>query len=187
MTSVNLVGEIYNAALKVRESHQDWLAKHDVGPVAIYGTPPRLHGDFGVARAQFHGDFFEFAPDGAPVLVLGVAEHPAEEIIDLVAFEPSNPGRWYLRLGQAVVLGRHNARLALFEESPVFIHATPLDWLRANCQGAVVLDWKADLLSYLDGYGVLAADDVTQRRLHQKFKRHIHIPEVRVVERRNAA
>ena len=162
---VDLVGECVRAHWNVRRSHQDWLAAHDVRPFAIYCAPPRLCGHFGVDRAQFHGDLFEPAPAGVPVIVMGVSEHPDEGLVDLVAFEPSNPVRWFLRLGNAVVLGLHNVRLALFEESPVFIHATPLDWLRANCQGAVVLDWKADILSRLEGYGVLAADEVTQRRL----------------------
>ncbi|MCH7833022.1 MAG: hypothetical protein IIC55_09155, partial [Proteobacteria bacterium] len=118
---------------------------------------------------------------------LGVSEHPDEGLIDIMAFEPSNPARWYLRLGNAVLLGLHNARLAVFEESPVMVHATPLDWLRADCAGVVVLDWKADLLSYLDGYGILVDDDTTRRRLQQAFKRHIHIPEVRVMGVRDAA
>ena len=183
----DLVGEVLTAHWNMRRQHQGWLAAHGVSPVAIYGTPPRLHGHFGVTRAMFHGDLFEPAPDGKPVIILGVSEHPDEGVVDILAFEPSNPSHWYRRLGAAVVLGLHNARLAVFEESPVMVHATPLDWLRADCAGVVVLDWKADLLSYLDGYGVLAADDTTRRRLQRAFKRHIHIPEVRVMGVRDAA
>ena len=89
-------------------------------------------------------------------------------------------------MGNSAVLGLHNARLALLEEAPVLIHGTPLDWLPAECQGVVVLDWKADLLSYLDGFGVLT-DAATGKRLDRVFRRHIHIPPVRVMEAQHAA
>lgn len=183
----DLVGEVLTAHWNMRRQHQGWLAAHGVSPVSIYGTPPRLHGNFGVTRAMFHGDLFEPAPDGKPVILLGVSEHPDEGLVDIVAFEPSNPVRWYLRLGNAVLLGLHNARLALFEQVPVFVNANPLDWLRNDCHGVVVLDWKRDILSYLDGYGILVDDDTTRRRLQQAFKRHINIPEVRVMGVRDAA
>lgn len=157
---VDLVGEVLTAAWNVRRSHQDWLAAHDVSPVAIYSTPPRLHGHFGVCRAQFHGDLYEPAEDGKPVILMGVNEHPDEGLSDIVAFEPSNPVRWYLRLGNAVVLGLHNARLALFNEEPVHVHATPLDWLRADCAGwENVKRWPEDRLREFDKF-LLAEDDI---------------------------
>ena len=115
------------------------------------------------------------------MIVIGVFEYPDEEIVDLVAFKPSAPTKWWLRLGQAVVLGRDNARLALIEEKSVVVHPTPLSWLQVDCQGCVVLDWKRDILSCLDGYGVLAADVATRKRLERAFRRDCHIPAVRVV------
>lgn len=183
---VDLVGECVRAHLNVRRTHQDWLAAHGVSPIAIYCPPPRLHGHFGVDRAQFHGDLYEPAPDGVPVIVMGVSEHPDEPIIDIVAFQPSDPTRWWLRLGNAVLLGLHNARLAVFEEAPVLVHGTPLDWLQAECRGCCVLDWNADILSRLEGYGVLT-DAATGKRLEGAFQRHIHIPPVRVMEAQRAA
>ena len=92
--------EALTAHWNVREPHKNWLAAHGVSPVAIYGTPPRLHGHFGVCRAQFHGDHYEPAPDGVPVIILGVSESPDEPILDIVAFKPSEPNRWWLRLGR---------------------------------------------------------------------------------------
>lgn len=185
---IDLVGEIMPAAWAMTQRpHQDRMAAAGVSPVAIYCSPPRLYGHFGVCRAQFHGNTYEPAPDGEPVIVMGVSEHPEEPIIDHLAFQPSDPARWWLRLGQGVILGLHNARLALFKEEPILVHATPLDWLRADCWGCVVLDWEADLLSYLDGYGILAADRRTGEALERAFRRHINIPQVRIMEDRRAA
>lgn len=184
----DLVGECVRAHWNVRDQHRDWLATHGVSPISIYCPPPRLHGHFGICRAQFHGDLYEpTGADGEPVIVMGVSEHPDEQIIDLVAFQPSDPTRWWLRSGQGVVLGLHNARLAAFKEEPVFVHATPLDWLRAECQGVVVLDWTADILSRLDGYGILT-DATTGKRLEQAFTRHFNFPQIKIIEgQRHAA
>jgi len=179
---IDLIAEIMPAAWAMTHGrYQNQMAAADVSPVAIYGTAPRLHGHFGPARVRFHGDLYEPDPDGKEVFLIGVSEHPDELIIDIVAFQPSKPNKWWLRLGNAVVLGLHDARLALFEEKPVFVHATPLDWLRNDCRGCVVLDWKADLLSYLPGDRILATDHATTGRLEQAFRRHIHIPQVRVL------
>ena len=185
---IDLVGEVMPSAWAMtRRPHQDQIAAADVSHWAIYGPPPCLHGNCGPARVSFHGNLFEFDPDGDGVFVMAVSEGPAEPILDLVAFKLVDPCRWWLRLGQGVVLGLHNARLALFEEAPVLVHGTPLDWLRADCQGVVVLDWKADILSRLDGFGVLAADGATGKRLERAFQRHIHVPEIRVLGEHRAA
>lgn len=179
---IDLVGELMPCAWAMtRSPYQDEMVAAGISPIAIYGSPPRLHGHFGPGRIECDGSFFSFHPDGIEAFVMGVHEHPDEPIIDLLAFQLTNPTRLWLRHGNAVLLGQHNARLALFKEEPLFVHATPLDWLRAYCQGCVVLDWKTDLLSYLDGYGIQTADEITQRRLQRAFKRHVHIPEVRVV------
>ena len=92
---IDLVGEVLTAHWNVRQSHKNWLAAHGVSPVAIYCPPPRLHGHFGVTKAQFHGDTYEPAPDGAPVILMGVSEHPDEGLVDIVAFQPSDPTRWW--------------------------------------------------------------------------------------------
>ena len=90
---VDLIGEVLAAHWNVRRSHQDWLSAHGVGPVAIYGAPPRLHGHFGVQRANLHGDLYEPAPDGVPVIVIGVSKHPDEGLVDLLAFQPKDSTR----------------------------------------------------------------------------------------------
>ena len=89
----DLVGEVLTAHWNIRRQHQDWLAAHDVSPIAIYCPPPRLHGHFGVTRAQFHGDLYEPDPGGEPVIIMGVNEHPDKGLTDLVAFQSSDPTR----------------------------------------------------------------------------------------------
>ena len=180
---IDLVAEIMPSAWALtRRPHQDRIAAAGVSHWAIYGPPPCLHGNCGPARVSFHGNLFEFDPDGDGVFVMAVSEHPDEPPVDLLAFKFDSPTRWWLRLGDGVLLGQHNARLAQFKEEPVVVHATPLDWLRADCQGVVVLDWSRDVLSRLDGYGVLAADELTGRRLGGAFRRLRNIPPIKTTK-----
>ena len=184
---IDLVGEVLVGHWNMRRQHEDKLAALGVSFVTVYGED-RLWGHFGVIRAQFHGDLYEPNPAGQGVFVLGVMEQRKGPIIDLLAFHPDRPDRWWLRLGSAVLLGRYNARLAQLKEEPLFVHPDPLSWLRADCMGAVVLDWDADLILYLDGGGILAADHRTASRIEKSFRRSIRVPQVRVMgERKNAA
>ena len=69
---IDLVAEIMPAAWAMtRRPHQDRMAAVGVSHWAIYGPEPCLHGNWGPARVKFHGNFFEFDPDGDGVFVMG--------------------------------------------------------------------------------------------------------------------
>ncbi|MBF0251897.1 MAG: hypothetical protein HQL35_14845, partial [Alphaproteobacteria bacterium] len=89
----------------------------------------------------------------------------AAEIRELVAFDPRDPGRWWLRLGGErwgpVWLGQDAVDWARAEGAPLTLYATPLDWLRAGCRGAVLLDAGGDLFADLfDGIARIRVPDV---------------------------
>ncbi len=67
-------------------------------------------------------------------------EHPV--LADLIAWHPDRPTRWWYRIGDpGAVLGADNLELAHAEELPISFATTPLDWLRGDCRGAVLLDF----------------------------------------------
>lgn len=68
----------------------------------------------------------------------------ATDVEDLVAFLPSNPARWWRRLGVADYLNEPAITEARGAGTPLHLLPTPLDWLRAGCpdDAAVVLDWR---------------------------------------------
>jgi len=74
------------------------------------------------------------------------------ELIDVVAWDPRKPGRWWLRRGGGfngpVWLGQYPGCAEPDDQGVVDLHATPLDWLRAGCTGRVLLD--AALEHYYD-------------------------------------
>jgi hypothetical protein len=69
------------------------------------------------------------------------------DIVDLVAFRLEEPERWALRIGSATWLGSIEPQV--FDPPPVFVHRTPLDWLRAGGHGLVPLTTKPFELSQL--------------------------------------
>jgi hypothetical protein len=63
-------------------------------------------------------------------------------LADLIAWHPEEPECWQYRLcTPGAVLGADLLDLAHAAGRPISLHQTPLDWLRAHCRGAVLLEW----------------------------------------------
>jgi hypothetical protein len=58
-------------------------------------------------------------------------------MLDLIAFAPSRPGHWALRLGEAPVIGAIDPQY--LDPDPVPVHRDVTDWLRAGCRGVMLL------------------------------------------------
>lgn len=57
------------------------------------------------------------------------------ELVDLIAWDPAAPQRWALRVGASSSLGS----IPWGEPFPATIRASPLSWLKADCDGLVLL------------------------------------------------
>ena len=76
---------------------------------------------------------------GAAPSIYQAVEHPV--LFDLIAWHPEDPTRWLYRIGDpGGVLGGYHLDLAHAEDLPISFATTPLDWLRGDCRGAVLLD-----------------------------------------------
>lgn len=82
---------------------------------------------------------YQPSEEGQRHLIIPV--HDGSGVIDLIATRPDAPRRWHWRIGQACLLGEANLNPPTWEHAPVPIHQTPIDWLRADCTGACVLDF----------------------------------------------
>ncbi len=115
------------------------------------------------------GGCFEFAENGRSVAVLPVydsetpvwapLEHRFEGLLDLLAFDPARPDCWWLRRGQALLLGSIYVGLAIEADCALPVYATPWSWMKANAEGLVVLDWEA-VSALLRHAGEFLAEDV---------------------------
>ena len=111
---------------------------------------------------------FEFAEDGTAALIVPIydidpwlldanAERHVDHLIDLVAVDLNEPGRFWCRRGEALILGSIYLDIAGQEDEPVPVFSNPISWLRAGGEGIVVLDWAwaPDLLL---GFELVAED-----------------------------
>ncbi len=107
-------------------------------------------GGLAIARISTTRRLWMQEPTGKPAFILPAWDGPAPSIysgvenpvlIDMLAWRPDDPARWWYRQGDVdVVLGAAHLDLAHAEAWPISLHRTPLDWLRAGCRGAVLLD-----------------------------------------------
>ena len=143
----------------------EWLALPDVGRVGrkILGdlgvTRDAIHRAGGLARARIQVIGRTWRPDlvGFPAVVMPVwdgaapsifeaVEHPL--LIDMIAWRPSESWRWFYRVGaRRAVLGADHLDLAHTEGWPITLESTPLEWLQADCRGAVLLDDVEEVLA----------------------------------------
>lgn len=165
----NLAAEYSAAVDAVEPRHYDALRNQ-------YGVPYaaiEMAGGFGVARVAPQGSgLYELDGEGEAAVVLPVyADHapsrmnevPAALPVDLVAWRPEKPSAWWLRSGEAWLLGagalldvqqlegeraivRQDNRTmrgtAPVPDAPALrLFSDPLQWLRSECAGAVVLNW----------------------------------------------
>lgn len=127
--------------------------------------PPQAFGFLGIGHARFCKDPScerwepaEGEAGATEVLILPV--HEGETIIDLVAWRPDRPRRWWLRTGagMGVVLGHQHHVTAQWEDTALLLHETPADWLAAGGEGACILDWRPEsvraALSFLTEFTV---------------------------------
>lgn len=111
-----------------------------IGPIDV------MRDYVGVARVTTFPDG-TFVPDplGDPhIVTLAAVAMPRmgwAEVFDLVAFRSTAPAVWWRRIGLADTLGDDAIEYAACTRAPLVLHETPLDWLRARAEGAVVLDW----------------------------------------------
>jgi hypothetical protein len=77
-----------------------------------------------------------------------------DTLTDLLAFRTNQPSQWWSLLDNEPVLNPdavEKARPCLDTDEVLIVHETPLDWLRADREGIVILDWSANLHFHLGG------------------------------------
>lgn len=97
------------------------------------------------------------------------------ELVELVAWKPDAPGRWWLRSGLVPMIGEDLAELATLRKEPVWLADTPASWLELVNRGredvACVIDWTADPRLLMTGLNVHCSAGMS-RRLRQWWGEH---------------
>lgn len=135
----DLPSEMRAAAQAVTGATIDRLRSLGVRPEAFADFPTY---PFGVARAEpIGGGLYQPSEAGLPSLVLPVLDEG--ELVDLVAFRATDPGGWMQRRGVGWCLGIESGVGWHCWRDTIQLHATPLDWLRADGEGLCITDWAA--------------------------------------------
>ena len=152
---------------------------HLLDRLILLGVPPGFWENCGAPGAAFIRRLpeggFEFADDGEAAIILPIYgnETPAwapleqrfEGLLDLLVFKPAQPGHWWLRRSQAVLLGSIYIGLVLKEDCALPIYSNPLSWLKTDGEGVVVLDWEMAPALLLDVGEFLVEDVETGNRI----------------------
>ena len=164
MISIDLHGELIAAAKSVRQPHLDRLRSLGISPAVMAGIG-RFQIPFGVTEAERLTDGYYRPGDGpchviSPVYVNG-------QLIDLIAWQTGDPTSLASRTGLSWALGEDCLTMRSAWERPVAIHATPLAWWIAACDGLCILDWAAPEIRELGLVEVIEAEQTIAARLHR--------------------
>lgn len=166
------MGDMFKLLLREFYDHADWtpsIAAH----FKAHGIDDKLvlahAGTAALLPCVFDGNgYFDLDPEGETCLVFEVLDEDAATTVDLCASSIADPRRFGSAVGGIPVLGMTNvtnpASWAFGKVLPVF--RRPLSWLRAGCQGVVILHHSgaADCLARKLG-NLLAEDEAHARDL----------------------
>lgn len=125
-------------------------------------------------------------PDEAGTQMIIVPASTSDQIIDLIAFDIAEPDAWYVRTGQAWALGMDDIDVACGAwpgvTEDLWLHPTPIDWLRAETTGACVVQWcdeaRHQLRNLAGASNIRVSSPLTAQRLRLELTRPPHIPNI---------
>jgi hypothetical protein len=149
----------------------------------------------GKARIRVHGTLYEPDPTGGIAFLTPVLTHHIDtpespepwgacrfgNLIDLCAWHPRHPHLWALRADNATWLGAIPPQY--LQPDPTVVWRSPGNWLRADCEGLVLLSPdRAEAYRILSGCvgGIIAEDQSHARDLRQILQRPWQGPTVTV-------
>lgn len=103
------------------------------------------------------------------------------DIVDLVAFRTEAPKSFWTFGAGAPMLGFEELERAHHFGEPLAVHETPLEWLKAESTGIVILDWTHYWPAYFGGIAKITTTNYAfGLRLTQMLENPLPTPEVMV-------
>jgi hypothetical protein len=91
------------------------------------------------------------------------------------------------REGIATVLGREWIECAKIYETAVRLFGDPIEWLRNECRGAVVVDWRAARYELADLPGIVCENELVAKRVDRALRQPSRLPQLFVRDANRAA
>ncbi len=155
--TIHLAAELVAGIDALPDTGARWLRNHGVPDAALLAWP----GPVGATKIRpLECGLWEPSDTGRMAFIQpALVEGAYSTIIDLVAWFPANPAKFWLRTGLATVLGEGSMCFAYAREIPMPIWRTPQRWLRAHGWGLVVFDWQYARIG-LEQLSAIIADDL---------------------------
>ncbi len=177
------LAEIYDLE-KPRLPTVDYLVGNgiDVGAVVGFVGSPTVLPISLLPNRRF--DLPDHGADAVDGVIIEARSEDGDSVIDLVAWPIANPTDVHTLCGAAPMLGlwqAFNAATYVFD-CPLIVHRTPLDWLKADCNGAAIVIPKLAVRTFLeisDIGGRIGAEDFNHahelRRHLDAMTKHVEI------------
>lgn len=117
------------------------------------------------------GRGFEFDEGGISAAILPVLDD-AGEMVDMCAFEPLSPSRWWLWRGEGVDLNLEAVSHARAFRKPLIVAANPIEWLLSDCAASMPLRG----CSHLMGVARVQCDAATYARVEGDIRAAYSVP-----------
>lgn len=175
MKTANLSHEIEHAAKAVRNPHLVRLLALGVtsATIARLGAvqPP-----FGVMDCENLGSGI-FQPGGETSHIVQPV-YDGGVLIDIIAWRTVAPQNWLWRCGAAWALNPDAIADNSWNDEPLAVEATPLDWLRYGATGLCILDWTAPEIRNLLRIPSITVDRCIEQRLRSALLEPANFPEI---------
>ena len=172
-----LADELRSAALAVRTPDVARIRAMGLLNPGLLAVNERRH-PFGIASISDAGGG-QYVPDPNGGRALVVPVYDGDELVDLVAFHTITPERWLLRHGAGWALGLEGSVERYRWGDPLPMHKTPLDWLKAGCDGLCVIDWEApEVRTLTDFPRLLIRDEALKRRTIAALTKPSRLPQI---------
>jgi hypothetical protein len=183
MSTRQLIDEFTAATANARRSDFDDLERQGVPRAHLWHGSMR----FGVTEIMVDSGTYQPMRSGKRAcLVPAIPLRDGffdEDVGDLIAWFPDNPSTWWCRFGAVPFLNFEAVERAAWFRQPLSLWSTPLAWLQASGQGAVILDPHTHLSLWLGDITTLEFDDAgLARRVRAKMTaEERRLPEFRVL------
>jgi hypothetical protein len=182
LEAINLIAEYVAAVENMTAADLESLEANGCRPEIASGLlldlPP-----IGKLRATIYRDGSWQPSDlGRPHYICAVLDG---DLIDLIAWKPSNPSMTFSRTGVSSLLNPEAVFQAYLAREPVFVFTDTLEWLRGDCNGIVPLRFDAGLAFHLGDAGLLCQTPELAHRIQATYG--LGRPEITYLDTRKAA
>lgn len=177
MNASELSHEVELAVKAVQNRHLGRLQSLGVNAATI-ARLGALQPPFGVMHCENIGGGI-FQPGGDRTYIVQPV-FDGDVLIDIVAWHTTQPQKWLWRTGAAWALNVDAIAKNSWQDEPLAVDATPLDWLRNGADGLCILNWDSPEIRTLLRVPSIVAEMSIFGQLRASLMKPLYFPTISV-------